>query len=372
MHAAGQFLDLAPPLRKAGPETAGSEPDCKSRSRVGGGAGSEQGCARLGLRARLGSCARRRVRGAARADLRISAVSGAPPSDASGTHCLLFTSGATTLSRYCFTVSFDTGIRALAGAHLDAASFSVRAPFPAETTKIALTAGTSELASVTQSPNAPKISVTSPASDAIWSGANTLAWSASDADGDPLTFSILTSADNGAGWVPIQTGLTASQYTFDTAELPAGSQTLFKVLATDGFNTTAAMVGPLTIAAQPFLEAAPRLAFGVTALGQSSTLPVLLTNRGALAVKVTALTFDDAQFSTASTLPLSIPAGGSIGVDVRFAPASAGSKTARLRILSEDTARSPLTVSLSGAGCTSVGGRPCASPRTPRVLPPRS
>ncbi len=50
-------------------------------------------------------------------------------------------------------------------------------------------------------------------------------------------------------------------------------------------------------------------------------------------------------------------------MDVRFAPASAGSRKARLRMLSDDAARSPLTVSLSGAGCVSVGGRPCASPR---------
>ncbi len=303
--------------------------------------------------------------------LRISAVTGSPPSDPSGTHCLLFSSGATTLSRYCFTVTFDTGIRALAGAHLDTASFSVKAPLPAETMKIALTAGTSELASVTRSPNAPKISISSPANGAVWSGTNTLAWTASDADGDPLTFSVLTSADNGADWVPIQTGLTASQYTFDTAELPAGSQTLFKVLATDGFNTTAATVGPVTIAAQPFLEATPALDLGVVASGQSSTLPILLTNRGELAVKVTALTFDNAQFSTDAAVPFSIAPGGSQGVNVSFKPTSAGPKTARLTIVSDDASRSPLTVSLSGAGCVSVGGRPCALPRTTRVLPPR-
>ncbi len=294
----------------------------------------------------------------------------------SNAHCLQFSSGAMVLSRYCFRPSFDTQIRGTGDTNasgLDTASFSVKAPFPAGATRIALLAGTAELASAAQSAYAPKISITSPANGAVWSGANTLAWTASDEDGDPLTFSILTSADEGASWVPLQAGLTASQYSFDTAELSAGNKTLFEVLASDGFNTTAATVGPVTILPQPFIEATPGLDFGTVATGQSSTLPILLTNRGELAVKVTALTFDSARFSTDAAVPFSIAPGGSQSVNVNFRPTSTGPKTARLTIVSDDTARSPLTVSLSGSGaCVSIGGSPCSSPRTPRTLLPRS
>ena len=170
----------------------------------------------------------------------------------------------------------------------------------------------------------------------------------------------------------LQAGLTASQYSFDTAELSAGNKTLFEVLASDGFNTTDATVGPATILAQPFIEATPRLDFGAVAAGQFSTLPILLTNRGELAVNVTALTSDNARFSTDAAVPFSIAAGGSQSVNVSFKPTSAGLKTARLTITSDDTARSPLTVSLSGSiACVSIGGRPCVSPRTTRVLPSR-
>jgi hypothetical protein len=278
----------------------------------------------------------------------------------------------TVLLNHCFTLTFEAENHGQAGVHLLSEAFSIKAPFPAGAMKISLVTGSTQLASATQSPHAPTISITSPSSGAVWTGVNTINWTASDADGDPLVYSVLTSPDNGSSWLPMETDLTGTRFSFDTAELSAGNKTLFKVLASDGFNTTAATVGPLTILAQPFIEATPTLDLGVVASGQSSTLPILLTNRGELAVRVTALTFDNAQFSTDAAVPFSVVPGGSQGVNVSFKPTSAGPKTARLTIVSDDASRSPLTVSLSGSGCVSVGGRPCALPRTPRVLPPRS
>jgi hypothetical protein len=304
---------------------------------------------------------------------RLTAFAGTETSDPNGNHCLRFSDAASTiLSSHCFTLTFEAENHGQAGVHLLAEAFSIKAPFPTGATKVSLMAGSTPLASETQSPHAPAISITSPSSGSIWSGLNTITWTASDADGDPLTYSVLTSPDNGSTWLPMETDLTATRFTFDTAEVSAGNKTLFKVLASDGFDTTAATVGPLTIAAQPFLEATPALDFGTVASGQSLTLPILLTNRGEAAVKITGLTFDNARFSSDAAVPFSIAPGGSKNVNVSFQPTSVGLKTARLTIVSDDTARSPLTVSLSGAGCTSVGGRPCASPRTPRALPPRS
>jgi hypothetical protein len=304
---------------------------------------------------------------------RLTAFAGTEASDPTGNHCLQFSDVAgTILSSHCFTLTFEAENHGQGGVHLPAEAFSIKVPFPAGATKIALVAGSTPLASVTRSAHAPAISITSPSGGAVWSGRNTITWTASDADGDPLVYSVLTSPDNGSTWLPMETDLTATRFTFDTAEISAGNKTLFQVLASDGFNTTAATVGPVTITAQPFLEATPAVDFGVVASGQSSTLPILLTNRGELAVKVTALTFDNARFSAGAALPFSIAPGGSQNVNVSFQPTSAGLKTARLTIVSDDSARSPLTVSLSGTGCVSVGGRPCVSRRTPRALPPRS
>jgi len=303
---------------------------------------------------------------------RLTAFAGAETSDPKGNHCLQFSDATSTLlSSHCFTLTFEAENHGQKEVDLLAESFSIKAPFPAAT-KISLVAGSTQLTSVTQSAHAPTISITSPSIGAVWTGVNTITWTASDADGDSLSYSVLTSPDSGSTWLPMETDLTAMRFFFDSAELSAGSKTLFKVLASDGFNTTAATIGPVTIAVQPFLEATPALDFGTVASGQSSTLPILLTNRGELAVRVTALTFDNAQFSADAAVPFSIAPGGSQSVNVSFKPTSVGLKAARLTILSDDTARSPLIVSLSGAGCVSVGSRPCALPRTPRVLPPRS
>ena len=48
---------------------------------------------------------------------------------------------------------------------------------------------------------------------------------------------MLYSADNGANWETLATGLTATSYAWNLAGLSAGSQYLVKVIATDGFNT---------------------------------------------------------------------------------------------------------------------------------------
>ncbi len=42
-------------------------------------------------------------------------------------------------------------------------------------------------------------------------GTVTLAWSASDADGDPLTFAVLYSRDGGATYQPVQMSVTGRQ-----------------------------------------------------------------------------------------------------------------------------------------------------------------
>ena len=60
---------------------------------------------------------------------------------------------------------------------------------------------------------------------------------AGDDDGDPLTFAVLYSRDGGGSWAPLTTGLTATEFAFDTTALAGGAQCLVKVRATDGFDT---------------------------------------------------------------------------------------------------------------------------------------
>jgi len=63
-------------------------------------------------------------------------------------------------------------------------------------------------------------------------------WTASDLDGDPLTYSVLYSPD-GSEWLPIGFTTTQTQLTVNAAELAGGSGARVQVLASDGVNTTA-------------------------------------------------------------------------------------------------------------------------------------
>lgn len=67
-----------------------------------------------------------------------------------------------------------------------------------------------------------------------------LQWTASDADGDPLTYLVLYSPDAGGTWRPLAADLTQTRYTLDTEVLQATARGRIRILATDGFHTTTA------------------------------------------------------------------------------------------------------------------------------------
>src|SRR5574341_377573 len=65
----------------------------------------------------------------------------------------------------------------------------------------------------------------------------TIAWEASDPDGDPLHYLLQLSLDNARNWITLVTDLTETSYTFDTAQVPASHEALIRVVATDGLRT---------------------------------------------------------------------------------------------------------------------------------------
>jgi hypothetical protein len=108
--------------------------------------------------------------------------------------------------------------------------------------------GADELASMEASANGPSVEITSPGNGDTWSGAQTVSWSGSDSDGDDLTYAILYSPDGGASWYPLAADSAASELSLDTSDLQPGDNVLFRVLASDGLNTTDETVGPITVA----------------------------------------------------------------------------------------------------------------------------
>jgi hypothetical protein len=123
------------------------------------------------------------------------------------------------------------------------------------------------------SPHAPVVSLSPPTVNAA---AQTLQfdWSASDADGDLVTFIVQYSADSGQTWIPLQVGSPNQSLRVDARELPGSSQALLRVIASDGLNCTVATSGPFLVPQSPpaavivGLQDGDRLPFG-------SSTPVL-------------------------------------------------------------------------------------------------
>jgi len=106
------------------------------------------------------------------------------------------------------------------------------------------------LAVRTVSEGSPSVSVISPAGGEVWKAGTpaTVSWTAEDPDGDPLTISVLVSADAGKTWIPVAAGLTGSEFTFDTTGLPPAQQAVVKVRVSDGVNTAESLSArPFTI-----------------------------------------------------------------------------------------------------------------------------
>lgn len=81
------------------------------------------------------------------------------------------------------------------------------------------------------------------------SGKQTVTWSASDADGDPLTYRVDYSADGGQSWMAVQAQLTAPKTEIDFDSLPGSDRALLRVTASDGGRTaTATLSEPFGVA----------------------------------------------------------------------------------------------------------------------------
>ncbi len=97
--------------------------------------------------------------------------------------------------------------------------------------------GTKTLDTRTISANAPIVSLLVPNGGEVITGTVQASWTASDADGDPLTFALQISRDGGQGWLPVAIDLTGTTYSLHAAHLPGSSQARLRVIANDGVRT---------------------------------------------------------------------------------------------------------------------------------------
>jgi len=92
------------------------------------------------------------------------------------------------------------------------------------------------------------------------------------------------------------------------------------------------------------------LSFGTVTVGSPASLALTISNTGNSALSVTALTSSNAVFTVTPAAPLSIAAGASTQITVRFSPTAAGAQSGSLTIASNDPTNSALTINLTGTG----------------------
>ncbi len=160
----------------------------------------------------------------------------------------LLNSGGTILASYPFAPLALSDVEGESGAP---AIIAELVPYPAGATRVEIRRGGLTLAGQNASASAPTVQFTAPAAGAtIPPGSFQVTWSGADADGDPLTYSLLLSRDGGSTWEALATGATGGSLALNTAELPGGTAHL-RLVVSDGFLTGQAERGPIQLPLNP-------------------------------------------------------------------------------------------------------------------------
>ena len=177
---------------------------------------------------------------------RLSSVTDPPERRPGPYNIQLLNAAGASLATYAFTAVKPTD--GMPGA----LTFSEVVSFSPGTRRVRITdADGHELGSAAVSPNPPIVGnvALQGAPDPV-SGIITLAWSASDPDGDPLRFDVLYSSD-GEHFSPIHLSIVGTSVQVDTSELGGGNAARFRVLADDGSQTAQADSAAFRMALKP-------------------------------------------------------------------------------------------------------------------------
>ena len=120
---------------------------------------------------------------------------------------------------------------------VDPAPFEGTMRFPTGTTKFQILKNSTVLKEIAVSANAPTVSNVSPAAATTIGGEYLLTWNASDADHDPLTFTVEYNPDvsrQDSMWVVLASDLTTTAWTENFSGQPGGLHGQIRVTASDG------------------------------------------------------------------------------------------------------------------------------------------
>lgn len=175
------------------------------------------------------------------------------------------------------------------------------------------------------------------------------------------TLSVTQASLSGTGFT--STGLTlpfsvpaGGSSTFNVGFAPASSGAASGSITLISNTPNSPLVIPFSgtgIAATLQISASPAsLSFGSLTTGTNAAQTVTLTNTGNSSVSISQVSESGAGFSTTGiALPLSLAAGQSTSFTATFAPASSGSLSGSVTVVSNAT-NSPLVIALSGTGAS--------------------
>jgi hypothetical protein len=128
-------------------------------------------------------------------------------------------------------------------------TFTLLLPMPEGTKQLLLMYAGQVLDSRIASPATPKVTVLTPNGGENLTGVAVASWQASDADGDALTFALQYSSDGGQYWQTLIADYSGTSYPLPINMLAGGTNSLLRVIVTDGFNSSSDVSdGPFTVA----------------------------------------------------------------------------------------------------------------------------
>lgn len=136
-----------------------------------------------------------------------------------------------------FTRHFTLSLAIESGGEVLSYDFKEVLPPQEGLARIVLKQGGAVLATREVSAHAPQVTLLAPNGGEDIAEPFQVQWEASDADGDPLTFSLQISDDGGQGWLPVARGMTETTYTLNPAAFPGGDKMRLRVIAYDGVRT---------------------------------------------------------------------------------------------------------------------------------------
>jgi Abnormal spindle-like microcephaly-assoc'd, ASPM-SPD-2-Hydin/Immunoglobulin I-set domain len=192
---------------------------------------------------------------------------------------------------------------------------------------------------------APTIT-TQPANQTIIAG-KTATFSVAASGTAPLTYQW---SKNGI----VISGATSAAYT-TPAESTTDNNAKFNVAVTNSAGSATSNAAILTVSASSLIlnSSASSLSFGSVNVSSSSTQSVTLSNAGNSTVTISNVTVSGAGFNASGVSGVMLNPGQTATLTATFAPATAGSVTGTISVVSNAT-NSPDTISLSGTGVATV------------------